>query len=107
MTARIWDNILNQYGQDVILRKGEEETSLRAIVQPYPESGKDQEVHSPLGLGRQDRFRYLGPARHPIDPDTVVEWKTEQFRVQSAHLVGEGACPYWWAVLYPREEVVL
>lgn len=107
MIARIWDNILNQYGQDVILRKGEEETSLRAIVQPYPDSRNDQEVHSPLGLGRQDRFRYLGPAGCPVGPDTVVEWKTEQFRVQSAHLVGEGVCPYWRAVLYPREEAVL
>lgn len=107
MMARLWDSILNQYGQDVVLRKGEEETSLRAIVQPYQDSGKDQEVHSPLGLGRQDRFRYLGPAGHPIDLDTVVEWKEEQFRVQSAHLVGEGVCPYWRAVLYPREEVVL
>ena len=107
MMARLWDGILNQYGQDVVLRKGEEKVSLRAIVQPYLESGKDQEIHGPLGLGRQDRFRYLGPAGHPIDPDTVVEWETGQFRVQSAHLVGEGVCPYWWAVLYPREEVML
>lgn len=107
MMARIWDHILNQYGQDVVLRKGEEETSLRAIVQPCPDSGKDQEIHSPLGLGRQDRFRYLGPARCPIDLDTVVEWKAERFRVRSAHLVGEGVCPYWRAVLYPREEAAL
>ena len=107
MMARFWDGILNQYGQDVVLRKGEEEISLRAIVQPYPDRRNDQEVHSPLGLGRQDRFRYLGPARCPVDLDTVVECKTGQFRVQSAHLVGEGVCPYWWAVLYPREEAAL
>lgn len=104
MIARIWDGILNQYGQDVVLRKGEEEISLRAIIQPYPDSGKDQEVHSPLGLERQDRFRYLGPARCPVGLDTVVEWERRQFRVRSAHLMGEGVCPYWWAVLYPREE---
>ena len=107
MMARLWDGILNQYGQDVVLRKGEEEISLRAIVQPWLDSAKDQEAHSPLGLERRDRFRYLGPARCPVDLDTVVECKKGQFRVQSAHLVGEGVCPYWRAVLYPREEAAL
>ena len=101
---RLWRDILHRFGQDVSVRKGAERRSLRAMIQPYLESGKDQEAPGPLGLGRQDRFRYLGPADCPLDLDAVVEWKGQEYRVQTAHRVGEGVCPHWWAVLYPREE---
>jgi len=104
---RLWDGILERFGQDVTLRDGENETPVRALVQPWLERSKEQEVPGPLGLGRQDRFRYMGPARHPVGLDTVVEWKGRAYRVQWAQLVGEGVCPYWWAVLYPREEGAL
>lgn len=101
---RLWADILTRFGQDVILR-GAETVACKAMVQPFPERGAEQETASPLGLGRQDRFRYLGPAGHPLDLDTVVEWKGAQYRVEAVHLVGEGVCPHWRAVLYPREEV--
>ena len=104
---REWQAILARYGQKVTLRGGEVDISCRALVQPVLDQGKDQEVHSPLGLGRQDRFRYLGPAQYPLDLDTLVEWNGRDYRVQSAHLVGEGICPHWWAMLYPRDEVDL
>ena len=102
-----WRGILSQYGQEVTLRRGEEEASLRAFVQPALDRGKEQEVPTPLGLGGQDRFLYLGPADHPLDTDTLVEWSGRQFRVRSAHLAGENVCPHWWAMLCPRDEVVL
>lgn len=101
---RLWADILARFGQDVVLR-GAETAVCKAMVQPLPERGTEQETASPLGLGRQDRFRYLGPAGCPLDPDTVVEWKGRQYRVESAHLMGEDICPHWRAVLYPREEV--
>lgn len=101
---RMWADILARFGQDVTLR-GEETAFCKAIVQPWPDRGIEQERHSPLGLGRQDRFRYLGPAGHPLSLDTIVEWQGKEYRVGSAHLVGEGVCPHWRAMLYPREEV--
>lgn len=100
-----WKGILNRFGQEVTLRKEGEDCSLRAFVQPAMERSKEQEIPGPMGLGRQDRFLYLGPAEHPLDLDTLVEWKGWEYRVQSAHLMGEGVCPHWWAILYPRDEV--
>ncbi len=105
MMERLWADILARFGQDVVLR-GEETVFCRAMVQPWLDRESEQETASPLGRGRRDRFRYLGPAGHPLDLDTLVEWKDGEYRVGSAHLVGEGICPHWRAVLYPREEVL-
>ena len=107
MMEQEWKGILARFGQAVTLWKNGENHSLRAFVQPAMDRGRDQEVPGPLGLGRQDRFLYLGPSDHPVDLDTVVEWKGREYRVQSAHLMGEGVCPYWWAMLYPRDEVAV
>lgn len=101
---REWKDILARFGQPVTLCKGEQRTPLRAFVQPALDRRGGQEVHTPLGLGCQDRFLYLGPGDFPLDLDTAVEWGGRQLRVQSAHRMGEGACPYWWAMLYPGEE---
>ena len=80
------------------------------VVTPNPEiveaCREDQEAHGALGMERRERFRYLGPVRTPLDLGTVVEWKGRQLRVSSVQLVGEGVCPHWRAVLYPRDEVM-
>lgn len=102
---RMWDDILTRFGQDVTLRGAEGDISVKALVQPCLDRGRDQEVPGPLGLGRQDRFRYMGPAENPLDLDTLVEWKGRAYRVQSAHLMGKGVCPHWWAMLFPQDEV--
>lgn len=107
MMERLWDDILDRFGQEVVLRRDGAASPVRALVQPWLDSGKEQEVHGLLGLGRQDRFRYLGPADRPLDPDTVVVWNGTEYRVRSAHRVGEGVCPHWWAVLCPGEEGAL
>lgn len=107
MMERLWRDILDRFGQEVVLRRDGGEVSLRALVQPWREKGEEQEVHSPLGLERRERFRYLGPADSPLDPDTVVVWKRKEYRVQTAHRAGEGVCPHWWAVLCPGEEAAL
>lgn len=104
MMERMWADILERFGQDVVLR-GTETVICKAMVQPLTDRGAEQETASPLGLGRQDKFRYLGPVEHPLDLDTVVEWSGREYRVQATHRVGEGVCPHWRAVLYPREEV--
>lgn len=105
MMERMWSEILERFGQDVTLRDGKGDVSVKALIQPCLDRGKDQETPGPLGWGRQDRFRYMGPAGAPLDPDTVVEWKGREYRVQSAHRMGENVCPHWWAMLFPRDEV--
>ena len=103
MMDRIWSDILERFGQEVVLR-GRETVFCRAIVQPCLDRSGEQEEAGPLGLERRERFRYMGPAGLPLDLDTVVEWRGRPWRVRSAHLVGEGVCPHWWAMLVPREE---
>ena len=103
--TREWRGILSRYGQSVTLRQGEKAVQLRALVQPVLEESRPQAEPTPLGLARRERFLYLGPAEHPLDRDTLVEWRGERFRVQRAHLAGGTGCPYWWAVLRPGDEV--
>ena len=78
MMRQLWDDILTRFGQDVTLR-GEETVTCRAIIQPCPHRSGGQEVPGPLGRGRRDRFRYMGPAGHPLELDTAVEWKGTPF----------------------------
>lgn len=105
MMEREWRGILNRYGQQVILYRGEEEVPLRALLQPVLEEHNDQQLPTPLGMSRQERLLYLGPPDQMLDLDTLVECGGQQYRVSNAHRVGRGVCPYWWAVLYPRDEV--
>ena len=105
MMQRMWLEILERFGQEVTLHQKEGIHTLRAMVQPLLDRERDGDVSTPLGLGRQERYRYMGPVQVPLDLDTVVEWNGKDYRVRSAHLVGEGICPHWWGMLYPREEV--
>ena len=102
---REWRGILNRFGQQVILYRGEEEIPLRALLQPVLEENKTQQRPTPLGVSRQEKLLYLGPPDQRLDLDTLVEWGRRQYRVRNAHMVGQGVCPYWWAVLSPRDEV--
>ena len=105
MMARVWSRILSYYGQKVTLRRDGQEETVRAILQPILGAGEEQEVPTPLGRARRDRFLYLGPAGHLLDEETVVEWNGGEYRVRSAQLAGWEICPHWWAMLYPRDEV--
>lgn len=107
MMEQLWNGILSRFGENVVLCGDKADTPVRALVQPLLERGKEQQTPGPMGWERRDRFRYLGPVEHPLDLDTVVEWNGKEYRVQRAHLVGQGVCPHWWAVLCPREETAL
>ena len=102
---REWRGILNRFGQQVILYRGEKEIPLRALLQPVLEQGKAGQLPTPLGVSCQEKLLYLGPPDQVLDLDTLVEYRGRQYRVSNAHMVGQGICPYWWAVLYPRDEV--
>ena len=107
MMEREGQGILSRYGQQVTLRRGEQSISLKALLQPVLEEEKLQRLPTPLGLGSQEKFLYLGPPNQAVDVDTLMECQGREYRVSRAHRAGEGVCPYWWAVLYPRDEVTL
>ena len=104
---REWQAILSRYGQPVTvyLPRQEEGAQTRAIVQPVLTVGEDQRVPSPLGLRREDRFLYLGPAQVPLEEGGWVVWRGERYTVQAAHPLGSGTEDHhWWAMLRPREK---
>ena len=104
-----WKTILAQYGQRVTVYPDGEGTgvTLNAFLQPVLDQGKEQTVPSPLGMKRQDRFLYLGPASRPLTPRlSRVTWAGQNFEVQAAQPVGGKRTHHWWAVLrlQDREE---
>lgn len=106
MMERMWHEILERFGRETVLHGREGDLHVRAMIQPCLDR-KEQQIPGPLGLGRQDRSRYMGPDSCPVDLDTVVEQEGREYRVLSAHRMGDGICPYWWALLCPREEGAL
>lgn len=102
---RAWSEILRRYGQSVTLCRDGERRTVKALVQPVLDRSREQEAPTPLGVGRQDRFLYLGPAEQPMDTDTEVEWGGRRCRVRRTHMAGTEICPYRWAVLSARDEV--
>lgn len=104
MMEREWSALLTQYGQETTLHQGERTVPSRAFIQPIRETGREQQVPSPLGLRREDRFLYLGEAGAPLQLTDWVEWNGEAYTVQSTHPVYLGRTAlYTWAVLRPRD----
>ncbi len=101
-----WRAILARYGQKVTLYPAGEGQGVeaRALLQPVLSRGEDQKVPSPLGLRREDRFLYLGPAHLPLEDGGTVEWNGGQYAVESTHLVGPEAGMHRWAMLRPRDK---
>lgn len=107
MMDREWKAILARHGQNVTLVNGSARRGVRAFLQPVPDKGEGQ-TPSPLGLRREDRYLYLGPAEEPLTVgETVVEWRGNAYEVTTAHPVGTPDPHHWWAVLRPREEAAL
>ena len=106
MTDQAWKRVLNRYGQTVTLRpaRGGQETAVRAFLQPVLQRSEDQQVPSPLGLRREDRFLYLGPMDAPLEDGDQVEWRGRRYAVQSAHPVGPETGGHFWALLRPGDE---
>ena len=102
MMEREWTAILNRYGQEVSVCNGGAETAVHAFLQPVLERGQEQSVPTPLGLRREDRFLYLGPAELALTAgESRVYWNGQDYEVQSAHPVGGTKTHHWWAVLRP------
>ena len=106
MMEREWKAILNRYGQEVEVLDAEGKVRrVRAFLQPVLERGREQRVPTLLGLRREDRFLYLGPADLAVMAgENRVRWQGRSYEVQSAHPVA-GSPHHWWAVLRPGNEV--
>ena len=101
-----WRSILKRYGQTVtVYLPGQQEgVETQAFLQPVLRQGEDQQVPSPLGLRREDRFLYLGPVQVPLQDGAQVEWQKNRYTVESAHLVGPQTGGHIWAMLRPRDK---
>lgn len=110
MTGR-WQQILSRYGQNITLYRqdGEEGTVCRAFLQPVMEQGANffQQLPTPLGLVRQDRWICLGGPDMALDRlgNGYIAWGGETFTVRSAQPVYLGdELVYWWGLLAVREQ---
>jgi hypothetical protein len=100
-----WEAMLSAYGQPLTLRRGGEETPLRAFLQPLRAQTPDP-VPSPLGLAREGKYLYLGPAAEDLAGVTEVVLGDRAFRVLRHRPVWVGAqVLYRWAILEEWEEV--
>lgn len=106
-----FERILERYGQKVDVYYGESRVGVpaRAFLQPVLERREDwkQEVPSPLGMARQDRFLYMGEAGVPLDGigEGFLMCRGVRYEVQAAQAVYVGKeLSHWWAVLRIRDE---
>ena len=107
MSGAGFARLLDRYGQRVrqIPGDGTEAREARAFVQPLRERREEMDP-SPLGVGRKDRFLYLGEPGATLDglAGGYVEWNGRTLRVMNGQgiYVG-GRLSHWWAVLTARD----
>ena len=105
-----FEKILQRYGVPVALFPDGQETGSVAIalVQPILDKQR-QEVATPLGWYRQERWLYLGEPDVPLEvgENGFVRVNEREFAVFSARKVdlGRRSC-HWWGILIPREAEV-
>lgn len=103
-----WEKILARYGapMTVHVEGAEEGTPTFALIQPIRDRDR-QEVASPLGWRKQERFLYLGEPEVSLDVGEggFLRCQGQEFEVFSARKVnlGQNSC-HWWAILLPRKE---
>ncbi len=104
MDGGLWQAMLEGYGQRVTLR-GEEDREVRAFFQPVREQ-KPGESPSPLGVGPQGLYLYLGSDRESLEGVTEVLWEGRAFEIlrQRAVPMGEQVM-YRWALCRELDEV--
>lgn len=101
----IW-SLMERYGQEVEVVRGEEYVSTRAFLQPILSKREDahQYLPTPLGLRREDSFLYLGMEELTAGQDRVG-WNGQKFCVQTAQPIYVGSeLSHWWAVLVPADK---
>ena len=101
MMKRQWEDILRRWGSEVEVCTRGESRRVRAFMQNVLDRD-EQLVPSPLGLRREERVLYLGPAEAELLPrESTVEWNGADYEVCSTRPVGGGH--HVWAVLQRKE----
>lgn len=101
-----FERILARYGQDVTARYGDgrPERAARALLQPIVERREDwrQEMPTPLGVARRDRFLYLGEPGVEMTGCEELEWNGQRFRMQAVEAIYVGErLRHWWGIVVP------
>lgn len=102
--------VLERYGRAVSLHYGAEPVgvSVRAFLQPVLDRRGDQwqQVPTPLGEARRDRFLYLGPPGVSLEglEDGYLQCGAVRYEVMQAQPIYVGECiSHWWGLLRPRD----
>ncbi len=97
----VLSGILRRYGQSVALEDGGQAL---AFVQPILERS-EQELPTPLGRRRTDRFLYLGAPELELRCGMGLTCGGKGYRVCCAQPIRVGTqISHWWAVLRPEDE---
>ena len=107
MDSGLWERMLEQYGQKVTLCREKEDREIRAFFQSVREK-KPGESPSPLGVGPEGLYLYLGPAGESLENVTGISWDGRFFEIlrQRAVLIGDRVF-YQWALCRERDEVAV
>lgn len=100
----LWEQVLERYGQEVLLTREDGERAVRALFQPVEEK-REGEVPSPLGVAPVGRYLYLGPAGESLEDVRARGWTGRAFRLlrRREYWVG-GEKVYGWGLLEERDE---
>lgn len=105
-----FEGLLERYGQVVSVHYGGSQVGVpaRGFLQPILERREDwkQELPTPLGVARRDRFLYLGEAGVPLEGmgEGFILCHGTRYQVQVAQAVYVGEeLSHWWAVLRVRD----
>lgn len=107
MESGLWERMLEQYGQKVILCREKEDREVRTFFQSVREK-KPGESPSPLGVGPEGLYLYLGPAGESLEEVGEILWDSRVFEIlrRRAVSVGDGVF-YRWALCRERDEVAV
>ena len=105
MESRLWQTMLEEYGQQVTLKKPDGEKELRAFFQPVREKAPGQEP-TPLGVAPVGKWLYLGPPQEDLEGVEELLWEGRAFRLLRRREVPVGEeIFYQWALFEQWDEV--
>ena len=96
--------VLERYGQEVVVRSEAGEASIRAFLQPVAE--RDEQMRTaPTPLGWKDGRLWLYLGQAALEAGEALVWNGMTFRVRScrAYYIG-GELSYYWAALEQERE---
>lgn len=98
---RMVEKMMNCYGREITVVRGEESFSLRGFFQPV--TGKVERLAistaGPLGMENRERYVYIGPVHPAPEPGDQVRVDGKDYHVRSAQLIwGNGEKIYCWAM---------